>query len=75
MAKSWQIRFPGGTGGIIWNRPHSVVVQKMEGEEVLPVQDVTRQVQLALLGGGLTGTLLVDLILKMLDHRRQKGRS
>jgi hypothetical protein len=71
MAKSWQIRFPGGMGGIVWNRPHSVVVQSPEGEDVLPVRDVTRQVQLALLGSGLTGVLLVGLILKMLDRRRE----
>lgn len=67
MAKVWQIRFPGSVGGVIWNRPHSVVVQSDGGEEeVLPVRDVTRRAQLSLLGGSLIGVLLVGLILRML---------
>ena len=72
MAKSWQVRFPGNLGGIIWNRPSSIVVRSADGEEeVLPVRDVTRQTQFALLAGGLIGILLVGLILNVLDRQRR----
>jgi len=54
---------PGATGGLIWNRPVSVLVQEADGsEQVLPVLDVTRIVQLALLGIGLAGGILLWLI-------------
>jgi hypothetical protein len=63
LAKSLRLRLPGRRGGVIWNRPASVVVQTAGGQEYsLPVRDVTRQVQFALIGGGLAGIFLVWLL-------------
>jgi hypothetical protein len=64
LAKSVRLQFPGWNGGVIWNRPVSVVIRTAGGEEqLLPVRDVTRQVQLALLGGML-GMALLSLLLR-----------
>lgn len=54
LAKVVQIQIPGGLGGLIWNRPAAVVVQTSDEEErVVPVRDVTREIQLAIIGSGL----------------------
>jgi hypothetical protein len=45
------LRIPGLHGGLVWNRPTSVLVIKADGgEQVIPVQDVTRQVVWSLFG-------------------------
>lgn len=63
LARSLRLRLPGRWGGLIWNRPASVVVQTADGQEyTLPVRDVTRQVQFALIGGGLMGVIFVWLL-------------
>jgi hypothetical protein len=42
---------PGFHGGLVWNRPASVLVQTPDGaEQVLPVPDPTRRIVWALLG-------------------------
>ena len=59
----FKITPPGLTGGLIWNRPVSVLVQGQDGsEQVLPVEDITRKAQLTLLGIGLVGGILLWLI-------------
>lgn len=63
FAQSLRIRIPGLRGGLVWNRPISILVTGADGQEqVIPVPDVTRQVQWGLLGGGLAGSLLLWLI-------------
>lgn len=53
---------PGGNAGLIWDRPAAVLVRHPDGtEEILTVQDRTRQVQLLLLGIGLIGSMLAWL--------------
>ena len=48
--------------GLVWNRPLAVRVCTPDGQiQELPVQDVTRRTQLALLGVGLIGALLIWL--------------
>lgn len=65
LAKSYQVRFPGKVGGVIWNRPASVVVQTAPGQEyVLPIRDVTRQAQIALIGSSLLAGLLAWLLVR-----------
>lgn len=59
-------QIPGLPGGLIWNRPVSVLVHEPNGEErVLPVVDRTRQIELALLGAaaGFSLVLLRGFIL------------
>ena len=63
LTKTLCILVPGITGGLIWNRPFAVEVRTADGEEwSLPVQDVTRQAQIALLVMGLIGVLLIGLV-------------
>ena len=57
-----QLRLPNANGGLIWNRPVSVVVRRPDGQEqVLPVPDVTRLTVLALLMLSFVGTFLLVL--------------
>ncbi len=65
LAKSVKIAPPGMSGGLVWNRPAAVIVQQPDGQEtVLPIQDVTRQAQIALLAMGVLGSLLIWLVFK-----------
>lgn len=53
----------GISGGLIWNRPHAVLVRGPDGEEqILRIRDVTRERQLLLLGLGLLGVILLRMI-------------
>lgn len=63
VAKRICIPFPGMAGGLIWNRPFAIEIRTADGEEwSLPVPDVTRQAQIALLAMGLIGMVLIGLI-------------
>ena len=54
-----KVEIPGLHGGLIWNRPHAVLVQESDGSEtVLSVPDITRQLQIFLLAAGLFAGLL-----------------
>ena len=66
MAQVVRLQLPGpAVGGLIWNRPVSVVSRTADGQEqVLPVQDVTRQAQLALLGLCLVTALVVPVFFR-----------
>ena len=68
FAQSLHLQFPGWRlGGVIWNRPVSVLVITPDGQEqVLPIQDVTRRVQLSLLGAGIMTVLLIRMIFRIL---------
>jgi hypothetical protein len=60
LARSLRLMLPHKAGGLIWNRPAAVLVQKPDGEEqILTVPDVTRQ---TLLGIALS-TLVVLVVL------------
>jgi len=55
-----QLRLADAHGGLIWNRPVSVVVRRPDGQEqILPILDVTRSAVLALLVLSLVGTFLL----------------
>jgi hypothetical protein len=57
-----QLRLPGISGGLIWNRPVAVLVRTADGQDqILPVQDVTRTAVLALLVFSFAGTFLLML--------------
>jgi hypothetical protein len=63
FSQAVKLMLPGSRGGLIWNRPVSVLVQGFDGSEnVLPVVDVTRIAQIALLGIGLAFGFLFWLI-------------
>ena len=65
IARSYRINFPGARGGIVWNRPLAVIVEDSRGgRQIIPVQDRTRQLQVAILAAGFFGTLLTWLIFR-----------
>ena len=71
FAQVARLDLPGIHGGMIWNRPSSVLAVYPDGsEQVIPVIDRTRRIQLALLGTGLVSGLLIWLI----DRIRQSNR-
>lgn len=65
--------FPGMPGGLIWNRPVSVLVREPDGSEiVIPVIDRTRQIELTLLGA-VAGFTLLMFISRALFIRKTPG--
>ncbi len=61
IARSMRLTF--GHGAVIWNRPIGVSVTGGErpGETLVPIHDRTRRLQLAILGAGFLGSLLLAL--------------
>lgn len=48
--------------GILWTRPASVAVHHPDGSiDVLKIEDVTRKIQLGILGIGILGSILTAL--------------
>ena len=69
FSRSLKILIPGFSGGLIWNRPHSILVQSTDGEEqIYPVVDVTRQVLWLLMGV----TIVSFLSLLFFTNRKRK---
>jgi hypothetical protein len=65
VARSYRINFPAARGGIVWNRPLAVIVEDSHGSrQIIPVQDRTRQLQVAILAAGFFGTILTWLIFR-----------
>lgn len=59
------IRFPSSQGGLIWNRPVSVLETSSNGDErVIRILDVTRIAQIMLLSIGAFGSLLIWLLFR-----------
>ena len=51
FSKILSIQIPGLWGGVLWERPASVLVIQDDGEEeIIPIQDISRYVVLGLLG-------------------------
>jgi hypothetical protein len=54
-----------GRGGVVWNRPVSVGVQKKDEEvHFIPVYDYTRLVQVSILAAGIIGSFLIWFFLR-----------
>ncbi len=71
FAQSLRIRLPFINGGFIWNRPASILVTRPDGDEqVLQVPDITRRVQLALLGG-VAGLILAGIISQRIRKEKE----
>ena len=63
FAQVIRLNVPGTkNAGVIWNRPVSILVREEDGQEhVIPILDITRQVQIFLIGLGLFGAFLIWL--------------
>lgn len=60
FARSLSVLVPGLGGGLIWNRPHSLLVRNHDGTElVYPVVDVTRQIIWLIMGLSVFGLLIM----------------
>ena len=71
FAQSVTFTIPGWTGGLIWNRPVSVLVESPDGkEEVLPVVDVTRQAQFGLAGAAIGAVAITWMITRIIRKFR-----
>jgi hypothetical protein len=59
ISQAIRMRLPGLPGGLIWNRPVSVVVTSAGGQEqILPIRDITRIAQLAIWAMAVLGSFL-----------------
>ncbi len=64
-SRALQIRFPGSSGGVIWNRPIAVSVYRPDGtSQRLLVRDVTRLAQVFALALGLAAGLAILMAAK-----------
>lgn len=69
FAQSVQFNLPAWNGGLIWNRPVSILVQAEDGqEEVISIPDVTRQTIWAFCGASLV-LMVISWILVQLFRR------
>ena len=66
------VNMPQINGGVVWNRPVSVLAVNADGEEsVIPVIDVTRRLQIAIFGSGLFILVLTWLLSKIMHKERR----
>lgn len=66
QSQALTIRWPNG--GFVWNRPAAVLVERGEQKERVPIVDVTRIVQL-----GLLGLSLVFIMMTIARSVRRRG--
>jgi hypothetical protein len=64
FSQALTVRLPGLKGGLVWNRPLSVLIQTADGQEtVQPVPDVTRQAIWGLLGISIVAPIFAWLLI------------
>jgi hypothetical protein len=60
FVRSLEVRFPWLRGGFEWSRPVSVLAQSQDGrEEVIPIHDLTRLIQISILISGLVSGISI----------------
>jgi hypothetical protein len=65
VARSYRVNFPAAHGGIVWNRPLSVIVEDSQGNrQIIPIQDRTRQLQIGILAAGFIATMLTWFVFR-----------
>ncbi|NTU61990.1 MAG: hypothetical protein HGB05_01000 [Chloroflexi bacterium] len=60
QAQAFSVRFP--FGGLVWNRPTAVLVERDDLTQRLPIVDVTRVAQIVLFGIVLTFSVIITLL-------------
>jgi hypothetical protein len=60
QSQALTIRWPWG--GLVWNRPVAVLVERDGQTERMPIVDVTRMAQLGLLGLGLVFSMVIFIL-------------
>jgi len=70
FSQAVQLRIPGMRGGLVWNRPVSLLATSADGhEQVIPIQDVTRTIVWTLAGAALATGLFFWL--KSMDKKQE----
>ncbi len=69
QSQALTIRWPHG--GLVWNRPVAILVERGEQTERIPIVDVTRMVQLGLLGL----SLVFSIFILLLSVRQRRDRN
>ena len=71
IEKLLHIQPPGMWGVLLWRRPSSLVIQHPDGpDEVIEIQDPTRQAQIFLLAFGLVTSIIIMLLNSRSNERR-----
>jgi hypothetical protein len=68
QSQAISVHWPGG--GLIWHRPLAVLAARDGQTERLPIVDVTRNIQLGLLGA----VLIVSLLMSQSTQRRKRSQ-
>ena len=69
QAQALVIRFP--FGGFVWNRPVAVLVERDDMTRRIPIVDVTRLAQIALLGSLLAFSVIITLLAAQRARQRR----
>ena len=70
FAQAVQLKIPGLSGGLIWNRPVAILVEYENGDQhVLPVPDTTRKAQIRIIGASLV-ILLTSWFISSIVHKK-----
>jgi hypothetical protein len=69
QSQALTVRWP--SGGLVWNRPTAVLVERDGQTERIPIVDVTRIAQLTLLGLG----FVFFVVTLMLSIRKRRDRN
>lgn len=73
FTKALIIQFPGFPGGLVWNRPVSVLAISPNGEEqLLPIEDKTRQLQISLFASAVASIAILSAILAIINKKKEK---
>ena len=73
QSQALTIRWPGG--GWVWNRPVAILVERDGGTERIPIVDVTRVAQWAMLGVSVLCSILVmgQFVVLLREGRAKHG--
>ena len=69
QAQALVIRFP--FGGFVWNRPIAVLVEHDDMTRRIPIVNVTRLAQIAMLGSFLTFSVIITILAAQRTRRRR----
>ena len=74
FSKSVRVDMPQIRGGLIWNRPVSILaVDPNGGETSIPIVDTTRRLQIAIFTSGVLFVLFVWLVSQIQRANRRKN--
>lgn len=74
FSQAWRLSLPGWNGGLVWNRPVSVLAQDPGGEEsILPIRDLTRETIWLIWGGAVFISVALGWLLRLFRQRKDEN--